>query len=386
MDWMNCKKIMRSLLVAGMALSMTMSQAMAKDSSLQISWYPEVYTMHAGQDNLLSNNARQQIKDAISARLKDLAAAGKLPFTVKQGASGSLSNVQESFSDDVPLSLLPIVVVDESFDTHITIGDTSAWRHVIASGLNIAICSAGTADDAGMKMLAVVPLSGYTVIGDPNENGGKIMPKALTDSQKSNAYAALSVAMIKDMDFNTVAKALKNWQRDKVSPVTTQVADVKISSKKAQGIFHGHGVQLRNLIANVYSAEYQKATGNLVMPPRISAAFQQQAQKNMYAFEMHCPSGKVMMSMGEPGKTVVLDFSGAAEAEVTGKKASNIRKDILYKAWLKKTTDDGKEVVLDDYMVEPQFKKAGSNIEVDKKDIYARLEMKLAKKMAAQKR
>ena len=50
----------------------------------------------------------------------------------------------------------------------------SAWRHVIASGLNIAICSAGTADDAGMKMLAVVPLSGYTVIGDPNENGGKI--------------------------------------------------------------------------------------------------------------------------------------------------------------------------------------------------------------------
>lgn len=382
---MNCKKIMRSLLLVGAALTMTMSQAGAKEK-LQISWFPEVYTMQAGQDNLLNDHARQQIKEAISARLKTLAEKGKLPFMVKQGASGSLNNLQESFSEEVPLSLLPIVVVDESFDTHISVGGNNAWRHVIASGINLAICSAGTADDEGMKMLAVVPLNGYTVIGDPNENDGKIMPNEMTADAKSKVYAALTADMIKNMDFGTVEKALRNWQKDRVSPVTTQVVDVKISSKKAQTIFHGRGVQLRNLIANTYSAEYQKVSGKLVMPPLISASFQQQAQKNMYAFEMHCPSGKVLMSMGKPENEIILDFSGAAEAEVDGKKTSNIRKDILYKAWLKKTTNGGNEVVLDDYMVEPQFKKEGSTIEVDKKDIFARLEMKLAKKMAAQKR
>lgn len=384
---MNYKKIVGSLLAAGMALTMSMSPAMAKESSLQIGWMPEVYTMGSGQDNLLDKSpaARQKIKDAISARLKALAAAGKLPFVVKQGASSNLNNIQESFSDEVPLALLPIVAVDESFDTHISVGGMNAWRHVIASGINMAICSAGTADDEGMKVLAVVPLNGYTVIGDPSENGGKIMPQPLNDQAKSNIYASLTVDMIKNMDFNTVAKALKNWQKDKISPVTTQVADVKISSKKAQEIFHGHGIELRNLIANTYSAEYQKTSGKLVMPPRTAGAFYENAQKGLYAFEMHSPSGKVRVSMGKPDNEVYLDISGVAQAEVTGK--SGIRKDILYKAWLKKVTKDGREeAVLDDYMVEPQFKKQDSSIGVDKKDIFTRLEMKLAKKMAAQKR
>lgn len=384
---MNCKKIMRSLLLTGMALTMTMAPALAKESSLQIGWMPEVYTMGTGKDNLLNDAGRQQIKEAISARLKALAAAGKLPFVVKQGASSNLNNIQESFSDEVPLALMPIVVVDESFDTHISVGGTEAWRHVIASGINLAVCSAGTADDEGMKMLAVVPLSGYTVIGDPGENGGKIMPQAMSTEAKSKVYAALTVDMIQNMDFNTIGKPLKNWQKDKVSPVTTQVVDVKISSKKAQEVFRGHGAELRNLIANTYSAEYQKVSGKLVMPPRIAASFYQDAQKGLYAFDMHSPSGKVRVSMGEPGNEVYLDISGFAEAEVTGKKESGVRKDILYKAWLKKVTKDGQEeAVVDDYMVEPQFKKQGASIDVDKKDIFARLEMKLAKKLAAQKR
>ncbi len=386
---MKCKKIVYSLLLVCIALCMNIPSAMAKSDDLQIGWWPEIYTMDSSQDNLLAKDAstRKKIIDAISARLKELAANGKLPFVVKQGVSGNLNNIQESFSDEVPLALLPIVMLDESFDTHISVAGVEAWRHVIASGINLAVCSAGTADDEGIKMLAVVPLSGYTVIGDPSENKGKVMPAPLNDAQKSRVYAMLTADMIKNMNFNSISKALRNWQKDKVSPITTQVSDVKISSKKAQQVFHGQGVQLRNLIANTYSAEYQKTSGRLVMPPRTATSFYKNAQKGLYAFDMHSPSGKVRVSMGQPETEIVLDVSGLAEAEVSGKKASDIRKDILYKAWLKKSSNDGQaEIVLDDYMVEAQYKKDSANIGVEEKDIFARLEMKLAKKMAAQKR
>ena len=378
-----------------MMLTLSMPQSFAKDNEkLQIGWVPTVYTMQTGKDSLLKNDeydATEQIQEAISNRLRALDSAGRLPFTVKWGASSSLNNVQETVSVEAPLMILPMVAMDDSFDTCVRVDEVKAYRHVIVSGINIAICSASVADDEGVKMLAIVPLSGYTVIGDSAGNPGKIMPKPLSKKEKSKVYAALSVEMIKQMDFDAVTKALKNWQRDKTYPVTTQV-DAKISSRKANEIFGqpDEKKQIKNLIANTYSAEYQKNTGRLVMPPATAADFYKDIKDNMYKFEIHGPAGKVKLSMGNPDRKIMLDFAGVAEAVAEGKKASNVRQDIVYKAWLKKEPVEGNEKdTLDEYVVEPQFKKSGAGdalIDIDKKDIYARLQIKLAKKMAAQKR
>ncbi len=384
---MSLKKIMRTLFATSVAVTLTLSQVSAMDSDkLQVGWVPEVYSVHTGQDDLLDDSGRQRIKEAISNRLKELEASANLPFSVKYGASGMQGNFQESYSGEAPLSILPIVLQDESFDTHIVVGNVSVWRHVIVSGMNIAICEAETADNQGMKMLAVVPLSGYITVGDPRDNGGNFLSQELSLAEKRKTFADISVALIKQMDFNAVSKALTNWQKGKIIPRTTQV-DVNISSKKAKDIFKGHESQIQNLIANTYSAEYQKISGNLVMPPRTTESLYKDVGDNMYAFEMTSPSGKVKMSMGKPDKTIVLDFYGVAEAVAEGKKGSNVRQDIVYKAWLKKEPVDGKEaVMLDEVIVEPQYKVDSAHVDIDKKDIYARLEMKLAKKMAAQKR
>jgi hypothetical protein len=101
---------------------------------------------------------------------------------------------------------------------------------------------------------------------------------------------------------------------------------------------------------------------------------------------MSSPVENRTLQIPEADHKIVLDFDGVTQGEVQTKKESDVKRDIAYKAWLKKSPVEGQEKAeLDAVAVRREYKTDNVKVEYDTKDIYTELMIKLADAMGKQK-
>ena len=106
----------------------------------------------------------------------------------------------------------------------------------------------------------------------------------------------------------------------------------------------------------------------------------------MNALVMNSPVGTYTLQIPEADHKVTLDFDGVSEGEVQTRKESDVKRDIAYKAWLKKSPVEGQErAELDALVVRREYKADNVQVSYDKKDVYTELMIKLADAMGKQK-
>ncbi|MDD6120221.1 MAG: hypothetical protein PUB57_06850 [Selenomonadaceae bacterium] len=361
----------------------------ASGNTLAFDWHPEILTTKDTSDNLMGNNAadpvRQQIEQALTSKMHQLSNAGKLPFKVTFGQTTKLDRIQDTLGGDAPLGIVPIMTLDESFDKSYQIGGKTYYATIIASSLSLAICQAGTADDPGLQIIGVVPMSGYVGIGT-DEQGPTNQP--LTHAEKAKVFGALNQKMIEDqMTFDSLKKILRNYQQGKTSFEVYQVNAVNISSNKARTQIFGDARsqdKIKKLIANTFTATYQHDSGHLMFPPSLMQNLNNDAQKHLYSFTMNGPSGDVLMKMRQPDHSIKLDFYGVGSADVPTKRPSELRRYTMHKAGLSCTKDNKPSIKNEDTLITWDFCKAGAKVNVSQQNTYAQLLIQMSKKLAKQ--
>ena len=352
----------------------------AASKKLEAYFIPNVYSVGESSDKLL---ARPGVREAIVEALKDkislMSSAGKLPFALKSEKI-NLSNTREDFSDNMAIGLLPLMMLDSSFTSEYYVESQKFYKAIITSSLSLAICSAEP-ELKGWRILAIVPMNGYRIIGDANE------PKRtpITASEEADVFISLNRAMINDqLDFSKTAKFLKDWQTKSLIPNTYQVTAVDMSSKGAKEVFGGaKDGEVKSIIGNFFTAEYARKTGKVMYPPLISENYAKTVGDGLRAFTWHSPSGAVEMTFSEPKHKIRLDFSGIASQEFQRKDESDARKDIIYKAWLKGSIDNGEALTLDKFTSRIYPGKANASVfKYDEKDIYTEIMLSLPVTMA----
>ncbi len=360
------------------------SIASAKAERMQANWVPDVYTISSDRDGLLqSAGVKQKICQALTDELKSLQAQKKLPFEVKFSNDVQANAIQDDYSDTSSIGLVPIVLMDDAFTTHYHVGVEDVYKALVTSSLGIAVCSTGADANESWRVLTILPLNSYTIIGADAKH---MITSPITRQQEADAYADITVNMIKNhLDFSSTKKVLKNWEEKQMTPETYQVVDVGISSKKAQQVFHGHDIEIRNIIGNFYTEAFQKKNGCVMLPPGTSAAYAKDVTAGLYAMQLRSDNGERTFEMAKPKHEINLDFSGANWAEVQRKDPSGVRKDVAYKAWLTETRN-GQKRTEDAYDVQMYLEGAGkgNSVDVDAKDIYTKVLIGLADRMGKQ--
>ena len=148
----------------------------------EIVWSHDVYTIAISDDNqhaekrrgyqLLNAGTpeeqkqnRDRIANAIAAKIKEQEA--KLPFKLKTTFEDeNLSEVNTELNDqtagDVPIALVPIVVIDYAIEQSYEINGKPHYKYVIISAVDIAFCSED--EDGALTILSNIPLHFYESI------------------------------------------------------------------------------------------------------------------------------------------------------------------------------------------------------------------------------
>lgn len=337
------KKICLYLFLA-LCLCFGASPLYAASKPLEAHYAPYIYSIGEGNYIIDKPGIRDAISETLTNKLKELSASGKLPFTLKTQMK-SLSNTREDFSDDAVIGLMPLMTLGTSFDSAYVVGDQVFYKSILISALNVAICSADP-ERQGFRILAVVPMAAYHVIGDTNNP----QQSMISDEKKVETFIAINKEMIKkQLDFKKTEKYLKNWQTKVVLPITYQVTSVEVSSQGARKVFDNYTDEIESIIGNFFTAEYARRTGNIMYPPLLAEYKAREIGDNLRAFTIRAPSDAVEMTFEEPKHKISLDFSGIASKDFARKDKSEARKDIIYKAWLKGRIDNKPFITLDSY-------------------------------------
>ena len=244
-------------------------EADAKGRQLVVNWVPEVYSM-SSPELLNAPGVRSAIANALTEKLRKLKASGKLPFVLNEGTGKALDSVRDDYSDAMPIGLVPLMMLDKSFKTEYHVGNDVFYRDIIASSLSVAVVS-GDDESHSQRILAVVPMSGYTVLGTPSD----LLRQPVSKDTETQTFIQLTTAMIdKELDFSSTVRALKDWETKQVLPDTYQVSDVVISSQGANEVFQSDAQKdaIKSVIANFFTSAYQKKSRNIVLPPVTAAS------------------------------------------------------------------------------------------------------------------
>ena len=370
----------------------------AKSKKLVANWSAnETNILVLGKPDLVNGSGvKKSIVDAITQKLHSLQAAGKLPFELKESNDfniTSLSNSREDFSDEeLQIGIVPIVALDNAYKSSYSIfGSAGVTYHkdIVTSSIYFVVMSTNQ-DGEPPRILASIPMSGCIVLGTTPTT----VPFA--HETEIEAYKNLTVGMInQELDFNTIKKALNDWEKKQVTGEVYQVTDVEISSAKANEIFakSEDKAEIKAIIANFFTAEHQKKTKKILLPPilddkdKVAVKEVEAGMKSIGGFKAHGSSGVFELQYEQPSESrqIKLDFSGAnyGEMQRSEKNASDVRADWAYKAWLDKKAN-GKTISFDDSQV-IAMPKNNANFKIDKKEIFTDLLIGLARKLGAAK-
>ncbi|MBR2214472.1 MAG: hypothetical protein IJ849_01780 [Selenomonadaceae bacterium] len=346
-------------------------------------WTNSVYALdqkvYQGQEgykenwNLLTDNGRKRIAEAITRKLKAQAAEGKLPFKVQESSRELNADLGRDVEGvDSPIGIVPIVTTDASFHTGYKVGSDELHRYIIIAALDIAFCSQ---DEGGtLRILANIPLHFYLNL--PESNNPNDM-KLLSRAEEEEYFTRFAVKMIDEhLDFSKEKRLLKNLEeKTEASTDTYQVTSVNISSKRAASMF-GSGAReayLKKIIGDVFSSAYARNTGHVVYPSLASGNWHKDAVTGLWRTSLDSGhSGeKVDVAMKEADNKITLDVTGVGSGEVATKKQSDVNGYMMYKVWLKKSPVEGKEDPVAELSTTEQFfKVASAGINKDEHDVF----------------
>lgn len=374
------KKIITVLILMGIIFSSVhINLGYAAKEKPVVYWAGNVYYMGDSHDKLLERaGVREAIAADITSKLKALEVANKLPFELKT-VSNLPSNTRENFSDEVVIGLIPLVLLDESFESHFNVGEQYYYKAIVASAIHMAICVADP-DTQGWRIIASVPMEGASVKGTVDSP----ITEAIPYQQEIDWFIELNHNIIqKQLDFKKVEKLLRDIEKKQVDPITYQVTSVDMSSQGANEVFGEQAGAVKAVIGNFFTSAFQKKTGCLMYPPMISESYARIVGDGLRAFTWHSPSDTIEVTFPEPRHKIKLDFSGVASQEVKRKDESFARRDVIYKVWLKGNMDGKAPVTLDTYTTR-NFPGVGSSSQFDipEEDTYMELMTELPKEMA----
>ena len=358
-----------------------------------IIWSNDVLTMSNSSSSILNYKdsrgnliVRDAIAQALTWKLKQLQMSGDLPFDLEESAIKY--DDMHSVSGDDPIGLIPIATLDTSFDTKYSAGKKTYYRSLVFCGLSIAICSADSLSSS-WKILATIPLSGYDFIGD-NLDDPRTEP--ISDEEKAHAFIEIASNLIRNnLDFSSYKdrKLFRDLDLKSLGGAkykTYQVDEVLITSNKASEIFYGRENEIKSIVAAFFTSNYQRKSQNIVLPSRINSRWKIDVTKNLYTYQMQTPSGSVVnLSAEQPDETIQLEIYGLNSKEIETKKPSDVKRDILYKAWMRKFPAD-KNSDLSDSTIRRELITDGAAIEYNPADVYTLLLIDVAENLGNQKK
>jgi len=372
----------------------------AKDKKLVANWSAnETNILVLGKADLIEKTGvKKVLVDAITQKLHSLQAVGKLPFELNETNDfdiNSLTNSREDYSDEeLHIGIVPIVALDNAYDSSYSIfGSEGVTYHksIVTSSIYFVVMSTSQ-DGLPSRILASVPMSGCIVLGSRTPT---TVPFA--EETKITAYKNLTIGMInQELNFDAVKKSLKDWEKKQYTGEVYQVTEVEITSDKANNeIFKtaADKAEIQSFIANFFTAEYQKKTKKILLPPildeqdRVAVKEVEQGLSSMGSFKVRGSSGVLELQYEQPPKSrqIKLNLSGLnyGEMQRSEKNASDVRTDWAYKVWLKEVMN-GKEIELNDSQSVAMPKK-NAYFKIDEKEIFTDLLIGLARKLGAAK-
>ena len=294
-----------------------------------------------GQE-LLSGDVQLAVYQKIKNQLLRMQGNGELPFQlVLQDSTGS----DHSFANDFSLELMPIVTLDRAFDVHARAQGVDYYASTVVSGLNLALVSRTTmvseSEDVmaadgkkSMRLLSILPMGARTLepkqsIGQPVSIEAK---RAIYEDITEQAIATQMVFRAKVEDFHKfVEKALKPGGNSDNTFRTYQVTGVTFRSPRAKNeIFPGEkGQKLQQLLASVYTAAFQQAHNQVVLP---SVFGNDALDQNINRMRINTPLGEQELSWEQPTNKITLDVYGVNDGVMDPGKAATEHH--MYKAWL----------------------------------------------------
>lgn len=370
----------RTILLCIVCLFMVVIPVLAREAPQPVvNWSADVFAINGGGGNrfLSYPGVREALCQAISDKLHVLQQAGKLPFQLQEVSTGY--GIQ--YGQDAPIGLIPMVMLDTSFDTSYTLPNGSFYKSLVVSGLDLAFCSADE-ETHSWRILATIPLRSYDIIGQDIRNP---LRQPASDEMKAAMYTRITVNMIQNhLDFTRQKDLLSDLETKTLLPETYQVTDVTVSSPRAQTLFKDRQEEIRDVIGGFFTSQYQQSKKRIIYPSMTAGAWKEDVNRNLYSLQMDSPSGAITVTMEKAKYPIQLDVMGIASGEIQTKDPSAVTYTMGYKAWLKKSPVEGKEQSPLTKVTMQQFLKRGRT-QVDEKDIYMKLFIDLARDMAAQK-
>lgn len=378
--WKKICKIGVPALLSGCLLLLPLSAAEAAGKAL-VNWSPNIFLAgEATADSLLrvkidgQKDVSQEIARTLTERLQSLGRQGKLPFQLNQ--TGTSDADVQAISDEEGLSLQPFVALDTSFDSKLTVNGQTVYRSIILSSLDVAVASWDSSTQE-YRMLGMVPLSTYTVLE---------RSQPYTAQEKAKAYGIITEKMIQEsLDFSQNKKMFEDLDMRSINTQedTWQVADVAMSSKKAQEVFDGQQNKLRRLVASFFASSYQQATGKTVLPSTLETGYYgKDVKANFSAFTLSSPLGSRTMTFPKAKHQVTLDVVGVNSA-VMDEDKSDVLRHVGYRAWLRGrlTTDPqggSSEKTLDVTTYEKEYKTDNVELARNPVDTYTTMYLNLS--------
>ena len=342
-----------------------------------------------GKENwhLLTDEGRDRIKAAVHAKLLEQQKAGKLPFKLAEG-NWDVDKIDSS----TPVGIVPIVTTNSMFHQEFDIGNKKLHKYVLASALDIAVCSFES-DGQTLRMLYNIPLHFWTSV--PENNRLEDM-RLLSREEERDLYARFTVKMIEQhLDFSKMNKVMRKLE-DKVeaAEATYQVTNINISSPKAQEIFTGSDglgqariTNLKKIIGDIYTSAYAQRTGHVVYPSLLSGNWVPDAVKGCNVLRLNTGNaGELRMVVKNPDQGITLDITGVGRKEAETKKKSNINGFMAYKVWLAKSPKENeKETEVTNAIVQEFDRYHGKNLGLSDRDIFRMLLIGAAEKLGSQK-
>ena len=344
----------------------------------EINWIPEVFSVYQSDEGdsvqLLNDGSRQVIAEDISHILHRMRDNGSIPFRLKE--TDQEVNAEDAMN--TVYGIIPIVMMDTSFDQTFHLAGHDYYKAEIISCLDLALCSMDEEANT-WRVLGVIPMRSYGVLGQSN-----LWETPVDLEQKRQMYVQITE---KSLEQNLTASHLKNllkgidWKSQ--TEDTYQVISVDMTSCGARELFGARQQDIQNLVGSFYTSKYQQVTQNIVYPSRISDAWTNDVSRNLYALQLQSPGKSLTITVPEPKHAIQLDIMGIATKDFDTKSESAVQYNRAYKAWLKESVS-GQERVLTDVTAE-RCSKQGL-FAVDDKDVFIQLFMGLSSKMAEQKR
>ena len=346
-----------------------------------VNWSPSVFSVHADDEaiegqHLLDDDAKKELAAMFSQRLHSLQNAGELPFQLKE----TNSEYALDYGENAPIGLIPIVMLDTTFDNAYHVGDKTYYKSFIISAIALAVCSADE-ESQSWRMLGTIPLRTYTVFNQ--DAAGNLLDSPITIEQKRQKYLNMMQQVLCNLDLKPYRSLFEKTDLKTLLPDTYQVTQIDISSPKAQELFGDRQKDLANIIGCFFTSFYQEKNHHIMYPAMITDAWNQDILLNLYSLQLYSPTQSMKVTIPQPKHKIHLDLNGIAMKDVQPKD-SNIQLNRYYKAWLTEIPPDSKEKIVLTKATAKALTIKG-NIEINDIDIFTQLIISLASDMAAHK-